>query len=83
MGEKPKYNETELKCLEVLDSIRPFLNADGGDIEFIKYEDDYCFVRLLGACVGCSFIDYTIEDNIYESIKEAIPTCKGVINTEI
>ena len=75
--------DLETKCKEVLESIRPFLNADGGDIEFIKYEDDYLFVRLLGACVGCSFIDYTIEDNIYESVKEEIPTCKGVINLDI
>ena len=68
---------------EVLDSIRPFLNADGGDIEFIKYEDDYLYIKLLGACVGCSFIDYTIEYNIYESVKEVVPECKGVINLEI
>ena len=73
----------EKEIIEILNQLRPYLNGDGGDCEFIKYEDDYCFVRLLGACVGCSFIDYTIEDNIYESIKEAIPTCKGVINTEI
>ncbi len=75
--------ETVAKCMDVLDGIRPFLNADGGDIEFVKYEDDYLYVKLLGACVGCSFIDYTIEDNIYESIKEVIPECKGVINLEI
>ena len=83
MEKEVPNNDVELKCKEVLESIRPFLNADGGDIEFVKYEDDYLFVRLLGACVGCSFIDYTIEDNIYESIKEEIPSCKGVINMEI
>ena len=83
MKKKDTNEDIVTKCLDVLDGIRPFLNADGGDIEFIKYEDDYLFIRLLGACVGCSFIDYTIEDNIYESVKEAIPTCKGVINVEI
>lgn len=76
-------NEDKTKTiLEVLDSIRPFLNADGGDIEFVKYEDDFLYIKLLGACVGCTFIDYTIEDNIYESIKEKIPECKGVINLD-
>ena len=76
-------NEDKTKIiLEVLDSIRPFLNADGGDIEFVKYEDDFLYIKLLGACVGCTFIDYTIEDNIYESIKEKIPECKGVINLD-
>ena len=76
-------NEDKTKIiLEVLDSIRPFLNADGGDIEFVKYEDDFLYIKLLGACVGCTFIDYTIEDNIYESVKEKIPECKGVINLD-
>ena len=71
------------KINEVLDSLRPFVNSDGGDIEFIKYEDGYVYIRLTGACVGCSFIDYTIEDNIYEAIKEEIPDCKGVLNMDI
>jgi Fe-S cluster biogenesis protein NfuA len=78
-----KNNNVEKSILEVLESIRPFLNADGGDIEFVKYEDDYLYIKLLGACAGCSFIDYTIEDNIYESVKEVVPECKGVINLEI
>lgn len=67
----------------VLDSLRPFIQSDGGDIEFVKYEDDYVYIRLTGACVGCSFIDYTLEDNVYEAIKEQIPECKGVLNIDI
>ena len=61
MGEIMNNTEEIInKCKEVLESIRPFLNSDGGDIEFIKYEDDYLYIKLLGACVECSFIDYTI-----------------------
>jgi Fe-S cluster biogenesis protein NfuA len=67
----------------VLDSLRPFIQSDGGDIEFVKYEDDYVYIKLTGACVGCSFIDYTLEDNVYEAIKEQIPECKGVLNIDI
>ena len=78
-----KKEEKEKKIHEVLDILKPYINSDGGDIEFVKYEDDYCYIRLLGACVGCSMIDYTIEDAIYESIKEEIPDCKGVINVDI
>ena len=80
---KISNKEIESKCEEILDSIRPFLNADGGDVILIKYEDDYLYIKLIGACAGCAFIDYTIEDNIYEAIKEEIPNCKGVINLEI
>ena len=76
-------DEKVKKINEILDALRPFINSDGGDIEFIKYEEDFAYIKLLGACVGCSFIDYTIEDSIYESIKEEIPDCKGVINVDI
>jgi Fe-S cluster biogenesis protein NfuA len=67
----------------VLDSLKPFIQADGGDIEFVKYEDDYVYIKLSGACAGCEFIDYTLEDNVYEAIKEEIPECKGVLNVDI
>ncbi|MCR5223705.1 MAG: NifU family protein [Bacilli bacterium] len=75
--------ETIEKIKDVLDSLRPFIQSDGGDIEFIKYEDNYVYIRLTGACVGCSFIDYTLEDNLYEAIKEVVPECKGVLNMDI
>ena len=67
----------------VLDSLKPFIQADGGDIEFVKYEDDYVYIKLSGACAGCEFIDYTLEENVYEAIKEEIPECKGVLNVDI
>ena len=67
----------------VLDSLKPFIQADGGDIEFVKYEYDYVYIKLSGACAGCEFIDYTLEENVYEAIKEEIPECKGVLNVDI
>ena len=75
--------ETIEKIKDVLDSMRPFLQADGGDLEYVKYEDNYVYIRVKGACVGCEFIDYTLEDNIYEAIKEVVPECKGVLNIDI
>ena len=75
-------NEIEL-INEVINDIKPYLNSEGGDIEFIKYEDDYVYVKLFGACSHCGYQDYTLNDNVYELIKEKIPECKGVINVEI
>ncbi len=75
-------NDTE-KILEVLNQLRPYLNSEGGDIEFIKYEDNYVYIKLYGACANCGFRDYTIQDNIYEAIKEEVKDCKGVINVEL
>jgi Fe-S cluster biogenesis protein NfuA len=75
--------ETIEKIKDVLDSLRPFVQSDGGDIEFVKYEDNYVYIKFYGACANCSMMDVTIEDGIYASIKEVIPDCKGVINVEI
>lgn len=76
-------NENIKLINEVIDDIKPYLNSEGGDIEFIKYEDDYVYVKLFGACSHCGYQDYTLNDNIYELIKEKIPNCKGIINVEI
>ncbi len=73
--------DIEKKIKEVLETIRPYLNYDGGDVEFIKYEDNYVYVRLLGGCEGCEFADSTINNGIYETLKQEIPEIKGVINT--
>lgn len=82
-----KETETNNKDIElineVINDLKPFLNSDGGDIEFIKYEDNYVYVKLFGACSHCGYQDYTLNDNVYELIKEKIPSCKGVINVEI
>lgn len=73
----------EEKIIEIINQLRPYLNSDGGDIEYIKYEDNYVYIKLYGACAACSFRDYTIQDNIYEALKEEVPTLKGVINIEL
>lgn len=71
------------KIIEILNQLRPYLNSEGGDLEFIKYEDNYVYIKLYGACASCGFRDFTIQDNIYEAIKEEVPDCKGVINIEL
>ena len=72
--------ETENKIKEEIDKIRPFLMGDGGDIEFIKFEDGIVHVKLTGACAGCSMIDYTLKDGIEEILINEIPEVKGVVN---
>lgn len=76
-------NSDEIKIIEIINQLRPYINSEGGDIEFVKYEDDYAFIKLYGACATCGFRDYTIEDNIYQALKEEIPTLKGVIDLEL
>lgn len=71
------------KIIDVINQLRPFLNSEGGDIEFIKYDDGFVYVKLHGACMMCEYKDFTIQDNIFEAIKAEVPNVKGVINVEL
>ncbi len=73
-----KEEEIELKIISILDRIRPFLVNDGGNIEFIKYEDNIVYVKMTGACADCSMIDITLKDGIEEIIINEIPEVKEV-----
>lgn len=77
--------ETEIiiKIKEILENIRPYLNMDGGDVEFIKYEDKIVYVHLTGACQNCLFSDDTIKNGLYETIKSEIDEIEGVVNVEM
>lgn len=54
--------------------------SDGGNIEFVKYEDGIVYIKMLGACAGCALIDTTLKDGVECAIKEEVPTVKEVIN---
>ena len=71
------------KIKELLDDIRPFLNMEGGDIEFIKYEDNYVYIKLTGACAMCGYQDITIKENIESYLKDEIKEIKEVINVSL
>ena len=73
----------EEKIKEMVEKMRPYLNMDGGDIEFIKYEDGYVYIKLTGACANCMFQDNTVDEGLFEMFKSEIPEIKGVINVSI
>ena len=67
------------KVLEVLDSIRPFLQADGGDVELVDVTDEgIVHVRLTGACGGCPMSQMTLKAGIEARVKEQIPEVTAV-----
>lgn len=64
---------------EVLELIRPYIQNDGGDVEFVDVtEDGIVQIRLLGACVGCGLADITITSGIEQSLVEEVPGIIGV-----
>ncbi len=70
----------EKKVKEILKKVRPYLQRDGGDIEYVKIEDGIVYVRMLGACAGCSSLDVTLKDNIEVILLEEVPGVIGVEN---
>ena len=71
-----------VKINEIIDKLRPFLINDGGDIEFVKFENNIVYIRLLGACANCQMIDLTLKDGIAAAIMDEIPSVKDVINID-
>lgn len=80
---KKETNESKIK--DILEELRPYLNMDGGDVEFVKYdcESKTVFVRLTGACAMCMVQDDTLELGLLEAIKEQVPEVEKIINTPI
>jgi len=74
---RQKQIEKEIKT--TLQKIRPYIQRDGGDVEFVKFEEGIVYVRLVGACVGCAAVDLTLKDGIEALLLEDIP---GVIGVE-
>ncbi len=72
----------EDRIKEVIDKLRPYLNEDGGDIEFVKYEEGKVYVRVHGACSHCAFLDDTLRDGIEAALTAEIPEVMEVINID-
>ena len=66
------------KVKEVLDKIRPSLQADGGDVELVEVVDGVVKVRLKGACAGCPMSQMTLKNGIEKLLKREIPEVVAV-----
>ncbi|MDR3200632.1 MAG: NifU family protein [Spirochaetales bacterium] len=67
------------RVTEVLDAVRPSLQADGGDVELVSVEEDGVVkVRLQGACHGCPHAQMTVKQGIERYLKEEIPEVTAV-----
>ena len=67
------------KVKEALELIRPRLQADGGDVEFVSAQDGVVKVRLTGACGGCPMATMTLKGGIERFLKDRVP---GVVTVE-
>lgn len=64
----------------VIEEIRPYLQADGGDIQLVEVEDDGTVkVRLRGACAGCPGAQMTLRNGVERKLKQDVPEVKQVV----
>lgn len=63
---------------ETLDKIRPFINRDGGDVEFVDFIDGIVYIKMHGACADCTLIDTTISEGIEIILMDEVPGVLGV-----
>ena len=75
--------DTEKKIISVLERIRPFLNSDGGDLKYIKFENGIVYIQLVGQCSNCMMLDTTLKDGIEVALINEIPEVIEVRNIDI
>lgn len=69
----------ENKIIKSLDRIRPYIQRDGGNIEFVSVnEEGIVTVKFFGACVGCSLQVFTLKGGVEALLMEEVPEVKGV-----
>lgn len=74
--------ELVTRVMNALESIRPFLNRDGGDIELVGIRENQVFVKLLGTCSSCHISNSTMKLGVENTIKQYAPEIVSVINVE-
>lgn len=80
MDEKNKKEILE-KVTSAIEMVRPYLKADGGDVELVEVTDDLDVkVRLTGACDGCPFSIMTLRAGIEQAIRMKFPELKELIS---
>lgn len=74
----PSHLEEKIK--KALEKVRPSLQADGGDVEFVSFDEKtgLVAVQLQGMCVGCPMAQVTLKQGIEETLKKEVPEVKEV-----
>ena len=81
MEETKKLSDDEQVIYNIkasIEKIRPYINMDGGDLQFVAYKDGTVYVQMLGACAGCMMIDSTLQDGVATILMEEVPEVTSV-----
>ena len=73
-----EYSEKEKQIIKTIEKVRPYIQSDGGDVSFVKLEDDVVYVNVYGACIGCSALSETLTYGIGSLIMDEVEGIKDV-----
>lgn len=81
----PTETSTALERIEAaLESIRPYLKSDGGDVRILEIMDDHILkLEFLGNCGSCPMSPMTFKAGVEEAIKRAVPEIKSIVVTNL
>lgn len=82
MKEKKAVETKEVvdKVKEVISKLRPYLQNDGGDVEFKRFENGVVYVKLVGACSNCPMATMTLQDGIENALLNEVPEVIKVVS---
>lgn len=79
-GDFMSKKKIEDRIEEVLNKIRPYMQMEGGDVEFSRYENGVVYVKLKGACLDCPMSSFTLDDVVEEALTNEIEEVIKVVN---
>lgn len=77
-AETPQRQDLINRINHTLNKIRPYIQADGGDVQFEDYKDGVVTVSMLGACAGCFMASADITEGIQAILIDEVPEVKAV-----
>lgn len=77
-----KEKDVIKKIEEVIEKLRPYLQNDGGDVKFKRFENGVVYVSLTGACSNCPMATMTLQDGIENALISEIPDVIKVVNED-
>lgn len=76
-------DKVEEQIQKILNKIRPYLNSEGGDLEYLGFKEGIVYIRMLGACIDCGALDSTLKDGIESLLVENVPDVIEVRNLQV
>ncbi len=77
-AETPLREDLVNRINHTLNKIRPYLQADGGDVEFVDFQDGVCYVAMVGACAGCMNASADISEGVQAILVDEVEEVQAV-----